>query len=153
MSERRSRFYGVKVTSGQEVTTALLMEERIKSAGLPIRSLSILPGMRGMIVAEVDTPHVVFRASYGLRHVRGLMRGSMEFSELERFIAPKPVIELVQVGALVEIVSGPFAGMRGKVVEVDRSKGEVKVEITEAAYPLPVTINAEYVKMVKQVGV
>jgi len=35
---------------------------------------------------------------------------------------------------------------------VNRSKGEVKVEITEAAYPLPVTISADYVRPVQEEG-
>lgn len=149
MSSGRARFYGVRVTMGQEVTTALLMEERIKAAELPIRSLCVLPGLRGVIVAEAESSHVVQRLASGLKHVRGLMRGSMEFPELERLIAPKPIIEIVQIGDIVEITGGPFVGMRGRVIEVDRAKSEVKVEITEAAYPLPVTISADYIRTLR----
>jgi len=96
---------------------------------------------------------VVQRLASGLKHVWGLMRGSMEFSELESLIAPKPVIEIVRVGDLVEITRGPFVGMRGRVVEVDKSKGEVKIEITEAAYPLPVTISADYIRILREEAV
>lgn len=128
---------------------ALLMEERIKSRAMPIYSLAILPSLKGVILAESDVPHAVQRASMNLKHVRGLMRGSMDFSEIEKFIAPKPIIETIKVNDVVEITSGPFIGMKGRVLEVDKAKGEVKVEITEAAYPLPVTINADYVRIVK----
>lgn len=152
MSSKRARFYGVRVTMGQEVTTALLMEERVKSAGLPVFSISVLPGLKGVIVVEAESPHSAQLASAGLKHVRGLMKGSMSFSELERFIAPRPIVELVEVGDLVEITGGPFVGMRGRVLEVDKSKGEVKVEITEAAYPLPVTISADYIRVVREEG-
>ncbi len=137
---------------GQEVTMAVMMEERIRAANLPVRSLCVLPGLRGVIVVEAESPHVVQQAAYGLKHVRGLMRGSMDFSELERLIAPRPVIEMLQVGDVVEITGGPFVGMRGRVVEIDRSKGELRIEITEAAYPLPVTISAEYVRPVREGG-
>ncbi len=137
---------------GQEVAMALLIEQRVRSAGLPVFSISVLPGLRGMIIVEAESPHAVQRAATGLRHVRGLMRGSMDFSELERFIAPKPIVELIKVGDLVEITGGPFVGMRGRVLEVNKSKGEVKVEITEAAYPLPVTISADYVRPIQEAG-
>ena len=150
MSTRRLRYYGIRVTMGQEITMALLMEERVKAANLPVLSISVPPGLRGVIVAEADSSHVVQRLAYGLKHVRGLMRGSMDFPELERLIAPRPIIDMIQVGNMVEITGGPFVGMRGRVVEVDRSKGEVKVEITEAAYPLPVTISVDYVKLVRE---
>lgn len=152
MSEARSRFYGVRVTTGQEVTMALLMEERVKAAGLPVFSLSVLPGLKGVVTVEAESPYVVQRVSMGLKHVRGVMRGSMSFAELERFVAPKPAIELVRVGDVVEIVGGPFVGMRGRVLEVDQAKGEVKVEIAEAAYPLTVTIGADYIRVVKEEG-
>ncbi|MEM0459892.1 MAG: transcription elongation factor Spt5 [Thermofilaceae archaeon] len=150
MSARRVRFYGIRVTQGQEVMMALLMEERVKLAHLPVLSLCILPGLRGVIVAEAEGSHVVQRMSAGLKHVRGLMRGSMEFQELERLIAPRPMIEVIQVGDLVEITGGPFLGMRGRVLEVDKSRGEVKVEVTEAAYPLPITISADYVRPLRE---
>lgn len=150
MSVRKPRFYGIRVTMGQEITMALLMEERARQAGLPVYSLSVLPNLRGIIVAESDGSHVVQRLAQGLKHVRGLMRGSMEFTELERFVSPKPMVEIVQTGDLVEITGGPFVGMRGRVLEVDKSKGEVKVEITEAAYPLPVTISADFIRVLKQ---
>ena len=150
MSSKRARFYGVRVTMGQEATMALLMEERVRTARLSVFSISVLPGLRGIIVVEAESPHLVQRASTGLKHVRGLMKGSMDFSELERFIAPRPVVELVEVGDLVEITGGPFVGMRGRVLEVDKTKGEVKVEITEAAYPLPMTISADYIRVVRE---
>ncbi|MEM2677890.1 MAG: hypothetical protein QXU62_04535, partial [Thermofilaceae archaeon] len=72
MSARRFRFYGIRVTQGQEVMMALLMEERVKLAHLPVLSLCILPGLRGVIVAEAEGSHVVQRMSAGLKHVRGL---------------------------------------------------------------------------------
>lgn len=128
----------------------MLIEERARVAKLPLFSLAVLPGLKGLIVAEATASHAVHRAVTGLKHVRGIMRGTMSFEELEKFVAPKPVIELLSIDDIVEITSGPFAGMQGKVREIDKSKGEVKVEITEAAYPLPITIPAEYLRIVSK---
>lgn len=136
------------MTAGQELTTALLIEERIRASGLQVYSLSVLPGLKGLIIAEAPVAHIVQRAVMGLRHVRGVIAGAISFEELEKFVAPKPVIELVNIDDIVEITSGPFAGMQGRVREIDKSKGEVKVEITEAAYPLPITIPAEYLRII-----
>lgn len=145
----KARFFAVRTTLGQELNVALLMEERAKSGNFKAYSISVLPGLRGLVIVEADTPHVAQRLSYGIKHSRGLVRGGMKIEDLERFVAPKPVIETIKLNDIVEITGGPFVGMRGRVVHIDKSRGEIKVEISEAAFPLPITINAEYVKVVE----
>ncbi len=142
------RFFAVRTTIGQELGVALLMEERAKGSGMPAYSISVLPGLRGVVIVEADAPYVAHRLSYGIKHSKGVVRGGMRLEDLEKFVAPKPVIETIKLNDVVEITGGPFVGMKGRVVHIDKSRGEVKVEIAEAAFPLPITINAEYVKVI-----
>lgn len=142
------RFFAVRTTIGQEYNVALLMEERARASKMKIYSLSVVSGLRGIVIVETDVPHIVHRLSYGIKHAKGVIRGGMNIEDIIKFIAPKPIIEMVKVDDFVEITSGPFIGMRGRVVQIDKSRGEVKVEIAEAAYPLPITINAEYIKII-----
>ncbi|HDJ89418.1 MAG TPA: transcription elongation factor Spt5 [Thermoprotei archaeon] len=142
------RFFAVRTTIGQEYNVSLLMEERAKASKIEVHSLAVVSGLRGIVIVETDIPHVVHRLSYGIKHVKGVIRGGMNIDDIIKFIAPRPVIEMVKVDDLVEITSGPFIGMKGRVVQIDKSRGEVKVEIAEAAYPLPITINAEYIKII-----
>ena len=60
-------------------------------------------------------------------------------------------MEGLEEGALVEVVAGPFKGMQARVVRVDPSKEEVTVEILEAAFTLPITVHADYVRELKGV--
>jgi len=68
-----------------------------------------------------------------------------------RYIIRKPIIETLGENDIVEVTGGPFKGMRAKVVRVDPSKEEVTVEILEAAFSLPITVHADYVREVKEV--
>ena len=59
------------------------------------------------------------------------------------------VVDGLEIGGIVEIIAGPFKGMQAKVVRVDASKEEVTVEILEAAFTLPITVHADYVRELK----
>ena len=154
MTERdlasKVRFFAVRTTIGQEHNVALLMEERVRGRKLPVYSLSVIPGLKGLVIVEARAMYIAQQASYGIRHVRGLVRGGLKFEDIEKFVVPKPVIEMVKVNDIVEITGGPFVGMRGRVVHVDKTRGEVKVEITEATYPLPITISAELIRIISR---
>jgi transcriptional antiterminator NusG len=60
------------------------------------------------------------------------------------------VIEELDEDDLVEIVGGPFKGMRAKIMRVDRTKEEVILELLEATFTLPITVHADYVKLVEK---
>jgi transcriptional antiterminator NusG len=51
---------------------------------------------------------------------------------------------------VVEIVSGPFKGMQAKITRIDKTKNEVTLELLEATFTLPITVHADYVKIVKK---
>jgi len=74
----------------------------------------------------------------------------VSFSEVERYIVVKPVIEELDVDDVVEIVGGPFKGMRAKITRIDKTKSEVILELLEATFTLPITVHADYVKVVEK---
>jgi len=47
-------------------------------------------------------------------------------------------------------VGGPFKGMRAKITRVDKTKEEVTLELLEATFTLPITVHADYVKLVEK---
>ena len=51
---------------------------------------------------------------------------------------------------VVEITGGPFKGMRAKITRLDKSKGEVTLELLEATFTLPITVHSDYVKLVEK---
>ncbi|HDJ89718.1 MAG TPA: transcription elongation factor Spt5 [Thermoprotei archaeon] len=142
--------YAVRVTSGQEKNLALLLEARIKSNNIPIKSIIVLDRIKGFIFVECDLPVYIDKIIYGVRYIKGRMSGIIDYEEIEKFVSPKPIIDSLDINDIVEIIGGPFRGMKGKILYINKDKNEIKVEIFEAAYPLPITINADYVKIVEK---
>ncbi|AKG39176.1 MAG: transcription elongation factor Spt5 [Infirmifilum sp.] len=149
-SSKGTRFYAFRVTVGQEYNVAQLLYNRAKGGGYRVYSIVVVPGVRGLVFIECDALYEAQRLVMGMKHVRGAVRGAISYQEMEALIKPKPIVESVKVGDIIEIIRGPFAGMRGKIVSVDPTRNEVKVELAEAVYVLPVTISAEDIKVVQK---
>ena len=75
----------------------------------------------------------------------------MKFSDVERLLKPEAVIETLKPGEVVEIIAGPFKGMRAEVVRVDTSRNEVVLNLLDASvqYSLQITVPGDSVRPVK----
>lgn len=153
MSEQRPRtsLYAVKVTGGQERNVAMMLADKVKVEELPIAAILSPAELKGYIIVEASTPHIVEELIRGMRHTRERVQGVIDPSEVGHYLETRPVVEGLEVGALVEVVAGPFKGMRAKVMRVDEAKEEVIIEILEASFTLPITVHADYVREVKGV--
>ena len=60
------------------------------------------------------------------------------------------MVSSIQKGSIVELVSGPFKGEKSKVVRLDESREEVVLELIEAAVPIPVTVKADQIRIIKK---
>jgi len=99
---------------------------------------------------ETEGPHFVEEAITGVKHVRSRIPGIVSFSEIERYIVRKPIIEELNENDIVEVIGGPFKGMRAKITRIDKAKAEVTLELLEATFTLPITVNSDYVKLVEK---
>ena len=59
----------------------------------------------------------------------------------------KSTVAQLQVDKTVEITGGPFKGMKATVTRIDHDKEEATVVLLDASYQLPVTVNANYLKL------
>lgn len=150
MSEESARIFTVSITVGQEKNVAKIITGRVEVNNIPVKSILIPENLKGYIFIEADGPHIVERAVANIKHVKSRVQGTMSLSEIEKYILVKSVIEELDVNDIVEIVSGPFKGMRAKVTDIDKNKEEITVELLEAAFTLPVTVRADYVKIVSK---
>ncbi len=152
--EEKERFstaiFAVRTTAGQEKNVAELISSRVETRKLPIKAILVPEMLKGYVFIEAGGPHFVEEAIAGIKHVRSRVPGIVSFSEVERYIVIKPVIEELDMEDLVEIVGGPFKGMRAKITRIDRAKEEVVLELLEATFTLPITVHADYVKLVEK---
>ncbi|MEM0173607.1 MAG: transcription elongation factor Spt5 [Sulfolobaceae archaeon] len=145
-------YYAVKVTGGQELNVALLIEERVKTNNISeIYSIIIPPNLKGYVVIEATGSHIVRTVISGIRHVRGLSHGLVPKEEIIKMISKKERLVQLKSGDLVEIIAGPFRGMQAQVIRVEENKGEVVLNILESAFPLQVTLPLEQVRPAKKV--
>lgn len=168
--DRKPKYFAVRTTVGREIDVALIAETRIRnyneevmrrSGGggeeliveekpIEIYSIVVAPGSRGYVYFEAPSTASIYKAIEGIKYVKSGRLVRVEKSELIRLIKPKPVIEMINVRDIVEIVKGPFRGMRAQVLSVDRNKNVVMLSILEAQFNVPITVPADYVKPVKK---
>lgn len=142
--------FAVRTTAGQEKNVANLIQAKVKMNDLQIQAVLVPELLKGYLFIEADGPHSVEKAITGVRHVRSRVPGVVTFPEIERYIIVKPVIEELDENDLVEVVGGPFKGMRAKITRVDKAKEDVTLELLEATFTLPITVHADYVKVIEK---
>lgn len=145
-----SRIFAVRTTAGQEMNVALLIERRCIAKNINVKSIISPPDVSGYVFLEANGPNIVSLAIEEIKHVRGWVPGKVELNDITKFLIQQPIIDLINIDDKVEIVSGPFKGMQAKVTRVDKTKGEVTLELLEAPYTLPITIRAEQVKIISK---
>lgn len=145
-----TKIFVVKTTTGQERNVARLIAAKVEMTHIPIKALLVPDTLKGYVFIEAEGPHLVEEAIAGVRHVRSRIPGLVSFNEIERYIVRKPVMEDLNEDDVVEITGGPFKGMRAKITRLDKSKGEVTLELLEATFTLPITVHSDYVKLVEK---
>ena len=145
-----AKIFVVKTTTGQERNVARLITTKIKISKIPIKALLVPDTLKGYVFIEADGPHLIEEAIAGVRHVRSRIPGLVSFSEIERYLIRKPILENLFDDDVVEITGGPFKGMRAKITRIDKSKGEVTLELLEATFTLPIIVHSDYVKLVEK---
>ena len=145
-SNGESHLFAVRTTGGQEKMVLRLLEAKMRSGELKIQSILLVDNLKGYIVIEAEDPQMMFNAIQGLRHVKGQLRGELQYSEIENYLIKKSIVSELQVDATVEITGGPFKGMKATITRIDHEKEEATVILLDAPYQLPVTVDANYLK-------
>jgi transcriptional antiterminator NusG len=145
-----TKIFAIKTTTGQEKNVARLIAAKVGMEKVPIRAILVPEALKGYVFVEAEGPHLVEQAIAGVRHVRSRIPGIVGFSEIERYIVRKPIIDELSEEDIVEVTGGPFKGMRAKITRIDKTKAEVTLELLEASFTLPITVNSDYVKMVEK---
>jgi len=148
--EQSTMIFAVRTTVGQERNVSNLIAGRAEVNKIPIKAILVPEILKGYIFIEAEGPHVVEKAISGIRHVRSRVPGMVSLSEVEKYIIIKPIIEELDIDDIVEVTGGPFKGMRAKITDIDRAKEEVTIELLEASFTLPITVHADYLKLIKK---
>jgi len=151
--DKKMKVYAIKTTTGQEETVANFIASKALAKNFPIASVLAAEAMKGYIFVEASAPHIVDEVASGVKHAKGRVRGDIPLTELDKFLILKPTIEELKINDIVEVISGPFKGLKAKVTNVDKGKGEITIELLEEGFTiLPITVHADYVKLLERGG-
>jgi len=139
----------VKTVVGREKIVLDSIAGKAKMGGLNIKALMHPEEIKGYIFVEGDLRDIE-KAAQAIPHVRGIIKKPIEIKELQNFLQPRGVEIELNVGDLVEVVGGPFKGIKGKVTRYDKIKRELVIEPLEIAVPIPITLSVEFVKILEK---
>jgi transcription termination/antitermination protein NusG len=145
-----SKFFAIRITGGQENVVANILQNKINSKRISLRSILILENFKGYVIVEAPDSNIAYDALYGVRHVRGQIRGDLPFSDIEKYLVKKPVVTELSIDDTVEVIAGPFKSMKAKIIRVDYEKQEATVVLLDSPYQIPVTVDANYLKKVSR---
>ena len=143
-----SKFFAIRITGGQENVVANILQNKINSKRISLRSILILENFKGYVIVEAPDSNIAYDALYGVRHVRGQIRGDLPFSDIEKYLVKKPVVTELSIDDTVEVIAGPFKSMKAKIIRVDYEKQESTVVLLDSPYQIPVTVDANYLKKI-----
>ena len=146
--ERMSAIYPVKTTGGQERTVATFVAARAAQKKKPIYSILALDTWKGYVLFESLTSQAVDESIQGFKHVRSKIPGMMQYKDIEKFLITKSMVAELNINDTVEIVAGPFKGMRAKLNRVHQAKQEVTALLLDTPFQMPITLSAAYLKLV-----
>jgi transcriptional antiterminator NusG len=161
------KIFVVKVTANQErIVAEMMYKEAIlrRKKGTEqsdIYSILYTPEFKGYVLVEADNPGTVEDLARGIPKTKGLLlkkkgdlnsAGIIPIGELEKILAPTPIVEEVNKGDLVELIAGPFKGEKARIARIDHSKNQITVELIEAAVPIPVIVRGYDIKILKREG-
>lgn len=141
--------YTVKTIIGRENVVLEVMGSKVKVRNLQIKAIVHPEELKGYIFVEGELKDIDELVKE-IPHARGILRKPVSISDIAKFLEHKKVEIKINNGDIVEIIGGPFKGEKGKVTRYDKVKGEVTMELIEVTVPIPITVNAGLIKLIKK---
>ena len=127
-----------------------MIHERTVSKNLHVFSITKPHGLKGYIIIESADRDTIEEAAFNLPYVKGIIGKTVSYEEIKNMI--QPVVEdfNIEVGDIVEMIADHFKNEKGKVIRIDKKKGEIVVSLLGAAVPIPVTVKMDNVKVIRR---
>jgi len=166
--------YIIKTAINSEQRVADEMYSRLHGSGsmvsLQNEIMSILhpPAMRGYVFVESSAQHHVEKligrsggrdpsARRGinqspLKNAKTVLPGEAPLEDILPYLEPKAVTSGIEVGCIVEVITGAFKGEKARITSVSESKEEVSMELYEQIIPMTLNMRGDHVRVIERVG-
>jgi len=147
--EKKVAIYAIRTIAGRENVVVDSIYARVQKNKIPIKAIMHPEEIKGYVFIEGDIRDVR-EAIKNIVNIRGLVSSPIKIEEIEKFLKPKETKIEVNIGDIVEVISGPFKDTRGKVTRIDTIKREITIEPLEVPVPIPITISVEFIKIIER---
>ncbi len=138
-----------RTTVGREKTAIDALDTKMLSKPMGITAV-LSPGeLKGYVFLEGESIDTIKEAILTVPHIRGVLNKEVNIDELSDFFSEELKEITLTVGDLVEVMGGPFKREKAKVVRLDETKREAKIELVDSAVPIPITIKLDLLKITK----
>ncbi|HDI06427.1 MAG TPA: transcription elongation factor Spt5 [Candidatus Aenigmarchaeota archaeon] len=139
----------IRVIIGRERMALDYIEKEIKLRNLDVKSILFLEDLKGYIFLEGEEEDIN-RAIYGAPHVRGIISKPVTIKGIKKYLVKEKSAVELNVGDIIEVLSGPFRGEKGKIVRINEAKKELTIELLEAVVPIPLTLSINVVRLIEK---
>ncbi|MEK6915693.1 MAG: transcription elongation factor Spt5 [Nanoarchaeota archaeon] len=140
----------LKVTSNKEERSMEMIYERAVSKNLQVFAITRPHGLKGYLIVEAIDKDTIEEAAFNLPYVKGIIGRTVTFEEIKNMIQPEVQDFHIEIGDIVEMIADHFKNEKGKVMRIDKKKGEIVVSLLGAAVPIPVTVKMDNVKVIRR---
>ena len=142
----------IKVTTNKEDKALEMIADRAEKKQLGVFSIVRPHGLRGYVLLEAADRESAEDAVFNLPYVKGIIGKTLTYEEIKNMVQPEVEDYHIEVGDVVEMIADLFKKEKGKVIRVDKAKGEVVVSLLGAAVPIPVTVKIDNIRVIRREG-
>ncbi len=139
----------IRVVIGRERMALDYIAKEVKLRELDLKSIIYLEDLKGYLFLEGEEEDIN-RAIYGAPHVRGIIKKPVTIAELKRYLVREQKTIELNIGDVIEVLSGPFKGEKGKITRLNDAKKEVTIELLEAVVSIPLTLSINVIRLVEK---
>jgi|SRR3989344_3848253 len=149
---RPSMVFALRTTANREDQVMDFIVSNAEKKKIAVYAVLHPPGMRGYIFIESASKGDAEQATQNIPYARGILREEVPFKDIEPMLEQVKKDINIRKNDIAEIISGPFKRESCKITRIDKAKGEVVVELLEAAVPIPITVKIDAVKVIRREG-
>lgn len=140
----------LKVTTNKEERAMDMIHDRAVSKNLHVFAVTKPHGLKGYLIIEAADRDTIEEAAFNLPYVKGIIGKTVTYEEIKNMIQPEVQDFNIEIGDIVEMIADHFKNEKGKVMRIDKKKGEIVVSLLGAAVPIPVTVKIDNVKVIRR---
>tara|TARA_Y100000310_G_scaffold275909_1_gene292685 strand:- start:1380 stop:1982 length:603 start_codon:yes stop_codon:yes gene_type:complete len=152
VEEKPQHIFALRTTANREDQVMDFVSSNAVKKKLEVYSVIRPHGMRGYIFIEAASLNDAEQAAFNVPYARGVLAKEIDYKEIEHMLEQVKKDVNIKKNDIVEIIAGPFKRENAKVTRIDQTKGDVVVELLEAAVPIPITVKLDSVKVIRREG-